>query len=85
MANKVNNEKEFLVLEVSKAEIINCGGFGICDSCNSQSDKGYYIAVLNSWLCPDCYNKWMLKAKRYEEDSEHEARNYKFYSTQLGL
>lgn len=85
MAKKVDNEKGFLVLDVSRFEILCCGGFGICDSCNNTTSSGFYIAVLNSWQCPDCYNQWMLTAKRYDEDSEVESRNYKFYSTQLGL
>lgn len=45
MAKKVDNEKGFLVIEVSAAELsAKAGGYGICDYCNTPAEKGYYIA-----------------------------------------
>lgn len=86
MAKKVENPKGFLVIEVSGTENIEkIGGMAICDSCNSHSSDGYYIAVLNHWVCPDCFNEWIERAKRHEEDIRIEQRNYDFYSQLLGL
>lgn len=86
MAKKIDNEKGFLVIEVSASECAEVfGGMGICDSCNSFDLKGYYIAVLNCWYCQKCYKEWIERAKRYNEDIEIEERNYKYYSNLLGL
>jgi hypothetical protein len=41
--------------------------------------EGYYVAVLNSWLCPLCYAKWKKHATRYSEDVPVEERNYRRY------
>ena len=44
MAKKVDNEKGFLVIEVSAAELsAKAGGYGICDYCNTPAEKGYYM------------------------------------------
>lgn len=86
MAKKIENEKGFLVLEVSHIECITkLGGYGICDSCNKASTDGYYIAVLNHWVCPECYKEWIGRAKRYANDIPIEERNYAHYSKRLGV
>lgn len=73
----VKNEKGFKVIGMSLLEVSEIfGGLGICDSCNDCSRDGYYIAVLNSWYCPECYEQWIKRAKRYKEDIPIEERNY---------
>ena len=73
----VENSKGFRVIEMSMVEVNGLlGGLGICDSCNNASFTGYYIAVLNSWFCPQCYEDWLKRAKRYEEDIPIEERNF---------
>ena len=76
MAQKVENKKGFKVLKMSLEEINYIGGFGICDYCNTPAKEGYYVAVLNQWLCPKCYNEWYIRATYYKEDSEVENRNF---------
>lgn len=51
----------------------------VCDDCLSSPDIGYYVAVLNRWLCPKCYERWIRSAKRYQEDIWVEEKNYDFY------
>lgn len=86
MAKKVENEKGFLVIEVSSTEYIEkIGGMAICDSCNEDSFIGYYIAVLNHWVCPKCYQEWIERAKRYPEDIRIEERNFDYYSKLLEI
>lgn len=80
MAKKVDNEKGFLVIEVSATECAEVfGGLGICDSCNSFDLKGYYVAVLNCWYCQKCYKEWIERAKRYVEDIPFEQRQFDHY------
>lgn len=86
MAKKVENKKGFLVMEVSAIECVEkLSGAAICDSCNGSAMSGYYIAALNHWVCPKCYEEWMERAKRYPEDIPIEERNYNHYSKILGI
>lgn len=85
MATKVNCGK-FLVIETSLKECLDWGGIGICDNCATpHPTKGYYVAVLNLWLCPKCYQEWKIRAKWYKEDEPIEIRNYNTYASILGL
>lgn len=80
---KVENEKGFLILEVSRAVLLQAlaenGAVGICDSCAQSTDTGYYIAVLNQWFCPKCYEEWMSRSVRYVADIPIEERRFRFY------
>lgn len=84
MAKILETDKGLKVIECSSAEIgkVNGLGFGVCDFCNDAplpSQGGYYIAVLNSWYCPKCYEDWYKRAKYYPEDADIENRNFEFY------
>lgn len=83
MSHIVNNAKGFKVIACTLQEISTIGGLGICDSCNECSFEGYYIAVLNHWYCPDCYQDWMQRAKKYPEDQSIEDRNFGLWSSLL--
>jgi hypothetical protein len=77
---------QFLVIEASRAEMHRaCGSPGICDYCGKVSDNGYYIAVINQWFCPKCYEEWKKDARYYPEDRPVEERNYLYYSKLLGV
>jgi len=79
MAEIIRNEKGFKVIKTSISEINqSVGGLGICDKCNVSSFTGYYVAVLNYWICEECYNEFLGRAKRYKEDTEIEQRNYDY-------
>lgn len=83
MAKIVKNKKGFKILKMSLAEVNSIGGFGICDFCNNASKEGYYIAVLNMWYCPKCYEEWCLRAEYYPQDVEVENRNYNYMRNML--
>lgn len=86
MAKKVDNPKDFLVIEVSTVELFaKAGGYGICDSCNATAENGYYVAVLNRWYCPACYESWVKRAKLYKEDVKFEKENFERYAKIFGL
>ena len=75
-------EKGFLVMEVSREELISALGeltMGVCDFCTDSPEVGYYVAVINQWLCKDCYEEWYERAEHYPEDIKFEERNYKYY------
>lgn len=83
MAKIKENKKGFLVLELTRQELLDkwasCGSLGVCDLCLDKPETGYYVAVLNQWLCPLCYEKWINNATRYAEDIPIEERNFNFW------
>lgn len=85
MAKQINFEK-FLIIECTASELYAaCGGHGICDYCARPQAKGYYIAVLNCWYCPECFEEWKQRAIWYAEDAEIECSNFEFYAPRLGV
>lgn len=85
MAKIVDNPKRFKVIELSRNELAKIGGIGICDRCNGTSNIGYYVAVLNCWFCPKCYNEWYVCATHYPEDIKIENKNFEFYKNLFDL
>lgn len=79
------NEQSFRILKVYKKELEEATRQKqcCCDECLSTPEYGYYVAVLNRWLCPKCFNHWLKYAVRYKEDILVEERNYQFYRNLL--
>ena len=85
MARKVECG-QFLVIEATRNEMsIACGSPGICDYCGTPSVNGYYIAVLNKWYCPKCYEDFKKLAVWRHHDHVIEDRNFKCYGQLLGV
>lgn len=80
MAKVVDNYKGFKVLEITRQEMMDkftrYGCLGICDRCNRPTSVGYYVAVINQWMCKDCYNDFIKSIDRYEEDMKIENKNF---------
>ena len=89
MAKIIDNPKGFKVIEISRTELVNklaeYGSLGICDSCNQTDYTGYFVAVLNHWLCPKCYEEWMDNAIYYPEDAPYEKRTFEQYKKLFNL
>lgn len=81
---KVENEKGFLVIEMSLEEARKLG-FGIQEGCICMHCNGiieepiYYIAVLNDTMCKECFDKWYEQAINYPEDRIVEKRLFERY------
>ena len=77
----VGGSKRFKVINVPRKVLeaatgqIKC----VCDNCLTSPDNGYYVAVLNRWFCPTCYEHWINRAEYYEEDAWVEEKNYNRY------
>lgn len=85
MARQVEFDR-FLIIESTPSEVRSAtGGYGICDTCCDTPLKGCYVAVLNRWLCPECFEKWKTYAKWYPEDADIENRNFDFYAQRFGI
>lgn len=89
MAQIKDNTKGFKVIQISQVELVEklgeYGAIGICDHCGKSSHTGYYIAVLNRWMCPHCYIEWNARATRYDEDKEIEEKNFNYYKSLFGI
>ena len=98
MAKKYDNDKGFLIIEMSFDEATLLCNFGceisednyivVCDNCNNKfdsNDKIYYFACLNRAFCKECTDDIIANQERYEEDIPYEIRHYNFYAEKLNL
>lgn len=98
MAKKYDNDKGFLVIEMSYNEAKDICNFGcvtgeteriiVCDNCNDKfdsNDKIYYFACLNRAFCKECTDDIIANQERYKEDIPYEKRHYNYYAEKLNL
>lgn len=87
MASLINNNKGFFVIETSQVEIVSTHPLnkGIFDRCNESSSKGYYVAAMNYWMCPSCYESWNAESIRYSSDIPYEIDRYNSMCRALNL
>ena len=52
---KFKSKAGHVVYEATSKDTEKLGGYGVCDYCGNYAEKGYLIAVLNSYYCPDCF------------------------------
>lgn len=79
MATKIQNNKNFLIVEVSWKEYVALtDSWGIADCCgqNTIEEKLYYIAVLDQFYCKPCFDAWYSGVKKYKSDLEKEQMNF---------
>lgn len=58
----------YTYLPVEHHHILNWGGLAICDHCNQNMPYGYLVFILNSCICPTCFDEWLARATIYEDD-----------------
>lgn len=81
---KIKSRVGYLVYEVTAQDTVKLGGQGICDTCGKPSPKGYLVAVLNSYLCPKCYEVWDARSLMYSEDMPLERKREAYFNSVLG-
>lgn len=88
MAKIIENDKGFKVIEITAREMFKIGCGNICDHCNETAETGYYVAVLNRWFCPACYEDWYKGATNYatehNADGWVESKNFASFVRLLG-
>ena len=91
MAKLKENDKKFKVIELDFEEMASIGFGWICDRCGKEhKGTGYYVAVLNRWFCPPCYEAWYKNAINYAEsnpnspDAQVERKNFMYVCNLLG-
>lgn len=77
MAKKVENEKGFLIIEMTIQEAVAClDCFGECNLCGDSVESGYYVAVIDQFYCETCYRAFIGGASRYRSDIGTERQRY---------
>lgn len=74
MAKQFKSPQGYAVLKMSLPECISVfkGGAGICDNCECAAMEGYYVPVLNHYLCLKCYQDFTRRTPYYPEDAYFE-------------
>lgn len=96
MAKKYDNNKGFLVIEMSIKEAAFGCNFGIItpsgipmiiDDNTNEIIQGnvYYVAVLNRAFSKEGYDEWYKNATRYKEDIPYEERYFNYYAERLSI
>lgn len=75
MIKKFKSPQGYTVLKMSLFECTSIfkGGAGICDNCGRAVLEGYYVPVLNHYLCPKCYQDFTQRTPYYPEDAYFES------------
>lgn len=82
----IGNKKDFKIIAIDRITLANkFGSLGVCDICNMPVGIGYWVAVLNCWLCPHCFQDWYDNATNYPEDREIEEKHFERMKQILGL
>lgn len=81
----------FSYVDVGIFEVINWGGYGICNSCGKGPFRNLKLVwILTDTYCDKCFNEWLERAKNYskkhiEEDLELQKDNdIRWYKALLG-
>lgn len=84
MAKQVKNDKGFLVIKTSLAELLPLtDDFGACCLCGNTEDTVYMIAAINEYYCETCYKAWYDSATRYKSDIPEETKRFNDWVAQL--
>lgn len=89
MAKIVSEATDFKVAEVSQIELMDklgpLGAKGVCDFCMSEPETGYYVAVLDQWLCPKCYNEFIQNNTPDPRDNWFEDVRFAWFKRQFHI
>ena len=82
---KITTPTGYIAYEATKEEIQLLGGYGICDECSKNTEKGYLVPVLNHYQCPECFESWSKTARYYPEDIPIQDRRAAYYERMVPL
>ena len=57
-------------IKCTSKECLEWGGLAICDDCSKPmiGEEVYLIFILGRAYCKKCFEEWIQRANRYEED-----------------
>ena len=84
--NKIEyTERGFNYVKVKPEDILQWGGFCVCNGCNGQflEEDMYLVFVLGDCYCEKCFKEWLERAKKYKQkDVDEDLRYQKEHSFQ---
>lgn len=85
MIKQFKSPQGYIVLKMSLSECISIfnGGAGICDNCGRAAMDGYYVPVLNHYLCPKCYRDFTQRTPYYQEDAYFESYSLEYVTNRI--
>lgn len=84
MARKFENDKGFLIIKLSKWEMLSISSEIVyCELCDAADDEGYLICGIKQYYCENCFTAWYETAIRYKPDIKQEEKNYLEYVKEL--
>ena len=73
MAKIYKNDKDFLIIELDKEELIKLNFGPICDNCNTLiENKHFYVCCVNRCMCEDCLDDFIDNMKHYTDNASIE-------------
>lgn len=89
MAQIIENPAGFKVIEISRSELVgklgHMGAVGICDYCSAAPTNGFYVAVLDQWYCPECYNRFIQENQPEPDDDWFENIRFAWFKKLFNL
>ena len=74
---KLNYTKQgYSYIKCTREDCFNWGGGSICDNCGNPMEEMYLIFILGRALCQDCFDEWIERSTRYEEDLQLQRQNH---------
>lgn len=82
----LHTKQGYSYLKCTKKDCFDWGGLAICDFCGEDmKDDVYLIFILNSALCPKCFEEWISRAKKYSDDIELQKQNHERWYKAYGF
>ena len=70
-------DKGYSYIVCNRTDCLEWGGLSICDYCGELMDEPIYlIFILGQAYCKKCFDEWVKRAKKYEEDIELQNQNH---------
>lgn len=82
---KFKSKAGWIIYSATAEDTKKLGGLGICDACDNFSDKCFLVAILNSYLCNECFDQWDKASMYYPEDEPIERRREAYYDAAFGI
>lgn len=72
-------DKGYSYVKCTKEDCFSWGGLAICDDCSNNFEEGYLIYVLNRALCHKCFEDWLKRSVKYDDDLYLQKENHISY------
>lgn len=73
-------------LKCTAQDCYEWGGAAICDDCGEHmTEEVYLVYILARAYCPKCFDDWIKRATRYEDDLQLQKQNHERWYKAYGF